>query len=258
MFGLSSGRLGQVQILAAIIFLFLIPTTVIIAQNATNSSFENLSLEGNLIAPVNTSDVLNQNPTIPEEPPANESSETNTSSGFVDEEPLPNQALNETLNETNQTMNVSALNETNQVLNETQPETNQTANITRAVNETILNETQLNETNQTLPEDNMTEPWNGTEIPFSVNPHLTVSISGHDKITRGEDAVFSAEIMNSGNGTAFHISGSWKLPDTADQPTFGCDDLEPGDACTQELVLPITVGAQTGINEIGIEVRYDG
>jgi hypothetical protein len=238
MFALSSGRLGQVQILAAIVFLFLIPTTVIIAQNATNSSntsFENLTLEGNMIAPVNASDIANQSQE--EQPPENQSSETfNSSSDFVDEEPSP--PLNQTLNET-------AQNETiNETLNVTEP------------------------LNQTLPDGNVTSPRNETELqnqtlnetaeipPSSEPPVLAVSIQGPEKITRGEDITFSAEITNEGNGTAFGVQGYWDLPETEERPEFVCGDMGPGETCTRELVLPTDAGTPLGAKEIGVFVRY--
>jgi hypothetical protein len=257
MFAISSGRLGQVQILAAIVFLFLIPTTVIIAQNATNSSntsfdtfVENLSLEGNLIAPANTSNVTEQSQE--ERPPENQTSETTNSSGdAVDEEIPPNQTLNETVQ--------------NETLNQTLPEKNQT-----------LNETDQN-LNETLPEtlpENITSPQNETEpqnetlnetaspplIPPSNLPSLAVSIQGPDRITRGEDITFSVDITNEGNGTAFGVRGYWQLPEGLDVPArfFDCPDLGPGESCTQEITIPTTPSTSSGISEITVKVGYDG
>ncbi len=250
MFGFSSQRLGQVQILAAIVFLFLIPTTVIIAQNATNSSntsFENLSLEGNLIASLNISDIANQSQQ--EKPPENQTSETNTSSGdVVDEEPPSNQTLNETLNETINTT----------TLNETLPETNQTLNET-------LNETSLN---QTPSDENVTSPQNETlnetlnetveppVIPPSNLPILAVSIQGPDRITRSENITFSAEITNEGNGTAIDVKGFWVLPYTKEMPEFSCGEMEPGKICTQEIEIQTDFATPAGLSDIRVEVSY--
>jgi hypothetical protein len=251
MLALSSGRLGQVQILAAIVFLFLIPTTVIIAQNATNSSntsLENLSLEGNLIAPINTSDIANQSQE--EQPPENQTSETNTtsSSDFVDEEPPLNQTLNEAAQNdtepTNQTLN-ETLNETTEA-----PESvlNETINVTSPQNESL---------NQTLNET--VEP--PVIPPSSLSlPSLAVSIQGPDRIIRGEDITFSAEITNGGNGTAFGVQGYWELPEGIDVQVrfFDCPDLGPGESCSQEITIPTTLSTSSGIKEIKVKVRYDG
>jgi len=211
------GRLGQAQVLAAILFLFLIPTTVILAENATNSSNTsipeplNLSFEGLVI---NTSDIVNQSPTLLSEPPvSNESSETNISNSSVNEELPLNQTLNETLPET----------------------TNQTSN------ETSNNETQ-NETVEIPPSP-----------PETLLPYLTVSINGPDMIVRGKDPTFFVEITNTGDGTAQNIIGLW-IPNLG---AFECDDLETGEACTRELILPTTIATPLGIKEIGVSVSYD-
>jgi len=232
----NRGRLGQAQILAAILFLFLIPTTVIIAENATNSSspptFPNLSLEGNLV--LNTSDIVNESPTnvTIETPVSNESSETNSS---VDEELPTNQTV---MNKTNQTeINVTLL--LNQTLNET-------INLTEPTNETI---------NLTLTRIKTVKP--PEILPISISyPILIVSINGPDEIVRGDDLVFSVEITNVGNETARHVNGFWELPDLSEHE-FECNDLVAGETCTRELILPTTVGTPVGGKEIGVVVRYD-
>lgn len=251
-----SGRSGQVQILAAIVFLFLIPTTVIIAQNATNhtpganiSLIPNLSLEGNIIRiPLNTtnsSEGLNES--LPEQTPENQTSEEFNETS--DEGPASFHP-NSTPNDTNQTLNETIpLNTTNRAGNQT-------------VNETLPdNETSTNGTVVTLPDKNSTEIFNETgALPDSPvgSPKLIVSVQGPDKVVRGNNVTFSADITNTGKGTALQVSGFWKLPGITERPEFECGDIAPGESCTQEIVLSTNLGTSIGIKKTSVEVTYYG
>jgi len=253
MFALSSGRLGQVQILAAIVFLFLIPTTVIIAQNATNSSFENLSIEGNVIqlpqsttdvADSNASDVTNQSQA--EQPPENQTSETDSS--VVDEEfpsfPPSNETLNETLPGTSQTLN----------------DTSNGTVLNRTLNETVpANGTGLNETNQTLPDDNYTLPSDETpEDEVTGHADISVDTGCMDVLIRGETFAIYAILSNSGTSTAFNVSPEWLMPlgfeilDT-DNP---CGTIQSGEHCTITASVYVPESAGLGPDEIRILVSY--
>ena len=75
---------GQAQLLALFLILALVPTTVIVAQNATNSTgIEGFVSAVNLTEPVTIDEILNE--TLPELPPEEN---TTAAAGRPDESPV--------------------------------------------------------------------------------------------------------------------------------------------------------------------------
>jgi hypothetical protein len=222
--GTEKKKKGQVQLIAILMLLLLVPATVIVAQNVTNSSDGSGSLEG-MLTGIDTTlnesldDVLSepvQNDTgdLPDtpEPPENETEELNdTSPPSPPDPPDAEENLtesNETLPqdsqlEENETLANETLNETETnvtIPDEEQPPVNET-NITLP-NATIpeipeINET-INETNITLP--NATIPAiNETNITI---PNETAPIENQtgfnetQNVTENETIIIEENITN--------------------------------------------------------------
>lgn len=281
--GKKKSSCGQATILAAVLFLFLVPTTIIIAQNAssnlTGDMVANLSIlnptpevEIPLVAdnstqepPLNDTNPANdtESPLIP---PMNDTSlltnHTNETNLNITIPVIPaNATMNQTTPPSNETVNRTVNKESNNQtgLNMTLPTTNQTANITQPDNTTEVTNQSLNDTGSNeniLPQGKATEPQDQTESPSGL-PDLEVSIRGSDRVLRGEDAIFSVDISNKGNGTALNVTGFWNLPGTADRPGFACGDLCPGESCSREVSLPTSIETVIGIKKIGAVVSYE-
>jgi len=256
---------GQIQILAALLFLLLIPTTVIIAQNATNITNYTIPIEGML---VNISDnhtlneTLDENQNLTNTTLPQENITSNASVGLDNTSTLiGNQTINLTLplNETNTTLEPPEPPEINLTYNQTQPTENTTE---PPENETPINitlpeelDTSLNETNETATEPTLPEL---IPEPFQTKPILEVTISSFDQFNRNELQQIHAIIQNLGNGTALDVQGTWILP-TGFEPnglTFTCGDMPPGSACSDLIDVTPTLQTETGDNEIKVEVKY--
>ncbi len=232
----KKSKLGQVQILAILLFLFMVPTGIIIAQNATESFQKNLSLslEGNLIAAHNnTTDVIVENT------PLEYIVFENTSENSTDilQNFNVNQTLNENLNENiseNITLPESSLNETNETQVEL-PILNETSNET------------LNETNETIV------------IP-EIYPKLEVSIKYPENIIRGELINLEARAFNSGTVVAKNVILEWHLPEGFDivsgNQTENCGDLFEQSICFSNITISTSYSVPIGPNDIKVEVRY--
>jgi predicted transcriptional regulator len=221
----KKSKLGQVQILAIILFLFMVPTGIIIAQNATES-IQNLSLnlEGNLIANSdNITDFVFEN-----------TSENST-------DILQNFNANETTNETSNE-NISEIITPNEpaVFNES----NETQTETPITNET-LNET--NETNQTI-------------IIPEISPKLEIKIKYPENIVRGESFVLEAKVFNPDSIVAKNVVLEWHLPEgfniVSGNYTEDCGDLFEQSICFSNITVSTSFSASIGPNDIKVEVRH--
>ncbi|MCK4497056.1 MAG: hypothetical protein KAU24_02610 [Candidatus Aenigmarchaeota archaeon] len=259
---LAKGRkeLGQVQILAIFLFLLLIPTTVIIAQNSTiNSTF--------------TGDIIEETPEIPiinETEPLldTENGTTDTIEESVDvtiednttevnetqENPPENvtQETNETINQTqeNETIEIPSnyTNETEASENVTIPdELNQTANET-GINETLEPEPVIPEINETI---------NETE---KAKPILDVGIISPDKVTRGEPFEINAYAISMGSALAKDVSIEWILPDgfviLSGSGSIDCQEVAPQTSCWNNITAAASLSSNLGLNDLKTRVSY--
>ncbi len=247
---------GQAQLLALFMILLLVPATVIVAQNATNSS---IGLEGMATA-LNVTKEIPENLTIREgtewvDGPALGGGEENTSAPangtqeetnvtVPDEEPQP---VNET-NETAPEPVFPRINETVNETNETIP--NETAPVE---NVTDINETQnITEDEVPIPDENVTEE--------TVGPELSVDIMSPDRITRGETFELLAVVENTGEGEAGGVQIEWLLPDVFavldGDLTYECGNIAPNQSCTADLSVSAKYDANLGMNEIKVRVTY--
>jgi len=274
---LAKGRekLGQVQILAIFLFLLLIPTTVIIAQNSTINS----TLTGDIIEETPEIPIINETEPLLDtgngttdtiEESVDVTIEDNTTEvNETQENPLENvtQETNETINQTqeNETIEIPSnyTNETEASENVTIPdELNQTANETVA-NETITNQTLTNGTgiNETLepepviPEIN--ETINETE---KAKPILDVGIISPDKVTRGEPFEISAYAINMGSAPAKDVSIEWILPDgfviLSGSGSVDCQEVAPQTSCWNNITAAAPLSSNLGPNDIKTRVSY--
>ena len=231
---------GQVQILTIFMFLFLVPASIIIAQNATqnmNSTGE-LVLEQVNITPETFTEPNQTNPEI-----ANQTQfEINTAS-IINE---PNETISEFQNQTAEPENITI-------------QENATAETT-ILNETVSNETILNEANETisLPENETQLP---EELPEILQPVLSVRISSQGKTLRGEQFDISAVVTNSGNSEAKNVRLSWEIPPqfeiVSGQASAECGDISPDSECMSSLTLSTPISADIGKNEIMVVVKYE-
>lgn len=221
----KKSKLGQVQILAIILFLFMVPTGIIIAQNATES-IQNLSLnlEGNLIANSdNITDFVFEN--------------TSENSTDILQNFKANETTNETLNE-----NIS------EIITPNEPagfnESNETQTETPIINET-LNET--NETNQTI-------------IIPEISPKLEIKIKYPENIVRGESFVLEVKVFNPGSVVAKNVVLEWHLPEGFDivsgNQTEDCGDLFEQSICFSNITVSTSYSSPLGPNDIKVEVRH--
>ncbi len=241
---------GQAQILAAALFLLLIPTTIIVAQNVTDNP------TGDMTANI-TVDIPSENAT-----------ENITSPPKETEVPVPNKSETEEgttlINETNLT---TPLNDTNTTI----PEENITINITLPLNETnttlpgevVINTIpEANKTNVTIP-DNQTQELPEQEKeevePEALGPVLEVNLNIPERANRNEAFILSAEITNFGDTDARDVEIEWILPDglsiLAGSGSHYCD-VPAGATCTNELKAAASLSSELGEQEIKVLVRY--
>lgn len=223
---------GQVQILTIFMFLFIVPASIIIAQNAT----QGMNSTGELI--------LGQ---------VNVTAET-----FTEQNQTGSEIPNETFSSENQTN----LTEQNYTAEENLTEVKETIS-----NETVSNETILNETAEIPEPENETvqEPTNETqppeELPKILQPILSVRISSQDKILRGEQFDVSAIISNSGNSDAKNVRLEWIIPTgfeiVSGQASADCGTIGPDSECASSLTLSTHMSAEIGKNKIRVVVKYE-
>ncbi len=277
---LSRQKKSQVQLLAIFVFLVLVPT-VIIAQNATNTSISP-SAEGGIIT---ANDSVQPIPSIPSaeanqtpaggsgaESPENQSeSRENTTESWLPQpeenatSDLPGNETDTISNQTipeNQTLPMNATENVTYPENQTLPEENVTENITAEPPE---NETNIPE-NQTLPE-NCTQPTNETQPPGPPEPPeepetyalLSVRIESPDRFVRGENTTISAVISNTGTAPATNLSLKWFLPGglALQELSNPCETIPPGGQCTATAKVLTLRGSVLGNKEIRVLVNYN-
>ncbi len=262
--------LGQVQIFALVAFLLLVPTTIILAQNATNLSLENLSipLEGYLIA---------SNEGITNHYKNNTSVFSNLSQEEIDGILGTNQTTNESdfiIPVLNMTVNGTNGSDGNHTV-----PSNESQNITLPGNMTLprnqTNQTFGNETNATVPvngtnstvdipvinETNETweEPLPGDNVNISV-PSLSLEIISPENITRGEAFEAKAKVSNQGPRNASNVRIRWILPEgfeiiSGEQEKVH-EILEEGMDCWNNIRVITTDFAPIGDEKMRVEVRY--
>jgi len=279
---------GQAQIVTALLFLFLIPAGMIIAQNATNIT---TSLEGNVILNETTkttikteelaaestihTNITKDNSSYPDtNQTQNKPSEINltinttkdknvTENGIknkqenlnkTNQRPLSptttsNQTLSKALNGTNTTL--FGLSEQNETLNETKTFDNQTL----YSNDTLRESTVFQ--NKTLGNQSQINKAANSTIP-SREVYLTATIAIPNKITRGKEVQFLVVLKNTGNATARSVTGQWVLPEgfEAEQVSFSCGDIEPESACSNVINVQTTHSTNLGESRIEVLVSY--
>jgi len=253
----NSGAKGQAQLIAIFLLLVLVPTTVIVAQNATNSTgVEGMVTDINLTETPPTQDILNE--TWPEPP------EDNTT------EPAEEPDVNATEPQDNATVpddNVTTPEEPE--INITEPDENVTLpedNVTiPEENVTIPDENATNITepddNVTIPEEpeiNITEPDENITEEETGEPEIYVLIDNPDRITRGNGFILSATVMNEGD-VAENVVLEFILPEgfSADSTTVVIGTLGNGEGFMAELLVYTDSVAARGMNDIRVSVSYE-
>jgi hypothetical protein len=262
---LDSGAKGQAQLIALFLILALVPTTVIVAQNATNSTgIDGMVVDVNITEPAADDDVLNQTlPGVPEEIPQNATLPAENATEPEANVTIPqDNETNITVPEENVTVpedNGTTVNETNVTLPEENVTTPEDNAILPEENVTIPDENVTEpEINVTEPEDNETET-NVTEEPLV--PEITLVIENSEKVTRGsEDTTIRAVVTNEG-GPAYNLTLEWVLP-----PGFAVVDgtstkhigvLENSGTFTSEITVFPVLETPLGPAEIKARVSYE-
>ncbi len=255
----NSGAKGQAQLIAIFLLLVLVPTTVIVAQNATNSTgVDGMITDVNLTETLPIEDILNE--TLPEDTEGNTTiPEENVTDPHEPETDITEPEENVTvINETNVTVpeeNITIPDE-----NVTIPEENATLpeENTTSPEENITEPTEEPEVNITEPEENVTET-NVTEE--SLAPEITLVIENPDKVTRDkEDAIVKAVITNTG-GTSYNLVLEWMLPEgfavVEGNATEHIGVLENSGTFISEIKVFPVLGAPLGPAEIRARVSYE-
>jgi len=238
---------GQVQLLSVFFLLFLVPATVIIAQNATM----NATSEGNLVL-----ERVNISESMADIQISNLSLESNFS-----------ESTNLTVEEINSELNETA------VLENITETPNQTENMPAETNASLENETILPDAgifengtdNITVqePENGMNETIQEPEQPVTEiqEPVLEVRILSPDKIMRGESFDISAIVKNSGTGEAKNVRLSWEIPSGFDvvsgEIEKECGALPLDSECVSNLTISSSLSTETGISELKVLVKYE-
>ena len=265
---------GQAQLLTLLVLLLLVPATVIVAQNVTNSTTtDGMLAAANVTEGATLSDVPSDINATPDE-------STSSEAEISDAE--------------NQTVNVPAGNVTEELQNVMTVVTDENAttpeeNLTAPENNTTLPEenTTMPEDNLTLPEDNgtfsndnvtipeenVTVPEENITIPESnetlpednvtqtAEALLELTLSVPDRVTRGEVFNVYATMRNFGNGTARNIVLEWHLPPGFEMVTDGTPavvgDIPPGEESVYEVSVHSSTSSERGLNEIRVTLTYE-
>lgn len=228
-----NNKTGQLQILSVIAFLFLIPTAIIVAQNATlvNNSLE---LTGNMIN--GSVDTVNLNIT----------------------EQIRIQNLKKIENKTGESKTEKNENEEGVIeLNETQQKE---GNLTISKNITKENNlTKENPINETISE-NKTEVINETVVDEPIEyTELVVETLIEERVIRGESFEFEVIIENVGNGKAENIETTLDLPVgfSVTESDMKCISLESEQRCVHSFEIMTDLTADIGTEKIGVMVMYE-
>ena len=240
---------GQAQLVALFMVLLLVPATIIVAQNATNST---AVLEGMAVAfDAGSNGTLDDNVSVPISGPNGTTIDTSTGNGQ---------------NETDIT-EISELNGTSEnftIPDVTGPEENGT-NIT--IPEEELNFTEenltLNETeNETIPvEENITyENITTEENATPAEPDVLIEIINPEKITRGESFLLKAVVSNRG-AKAENVVIEWVLPDffeiTEGNKKEKIETFDANMTFSSEILVSSRIDASLGASEIMVRVSYE-
>lgn len=243
-------KLGQVQILVIFIFLLLMPTTVIIAQNLT------INMTGDVIADVPAEELTFTEP--PQDLNQTNTTDINTSGEYF--EPTDSEPLNATefpSNETEQNDTViippeNPIFEINFTINATNPnETDTDLPVNRTIESGEPITTEINDTiNETTDQIE-----SGIE-----EPELNVEISSMNDILRGNPFPVKVTVSNTGTGTAMNAVIYWILPDGIEilsgSDSHSCQNIPPESSCSSE-IQAIASLSSLGNYEIMVRVNYN-
>jgi len=220
--GIKRSCSGQAPVLAALLFLLLVPTTIILAENASDN------ITGDMVA--------NLSPPAP-----NLSQETLVIniSPMIEELAPPNSSAEGLANHTN----------------ETNPEPVPHTNETKSTPANVTIDSPSNKTNTSIPTE---EPANiilPVIIPDRAN--LTVTLNLPERAHRSESFIVAATVTNSDDQDASNVELSWILPNgfsIAVGDKKSRFDISVGEEKTFELKLISPLEQELGIHEISARV----
>ncbi len=243
-------QLGQAQVLVAILFLFLIPTTIIVAQNATDN------ISGQITAAISPENATytSHPPETPDIPPSNPSNEPGTNKTTISNKPTHNVTP-----PINQTSPILQLNNTNVTLSG--------ENTTSHDNDTIAGLPNVTPPgvpgNQTIQQPSNETSGNQTQEPPEQEPPepaLEVTLQLPERANRNEPFLISAEIANTGDTDVLNAEVEWVLPERFSilegSGSHYCD-IPSYAACLSELTVFASLSSMLGEQEIKVLVRYN-
>jgi hypothetical protein len=213
---------GQAPVLAAVLFLLLVPTTIILAENATDNATGLMTAN---ISPLNA--------TLVGQPNATPSNTTTT---------------NTTENDTNTTtppVNLSVL-----LPPYATNETDHNATTTDDSNTTATdNENATIEENTALP----------PEPVLPLGPILEVELDVPDRVNRNEEFTLNATVTNTGDVAASDVEIEWVLPEDL-HVIWGSGnqtcDIPSAAACQIRLRVTASISSILGERDIRVIARY--
>jgi uncharacterized membrane protein len=235
---ISSGSrltLGQLQVVSVIAFLFLIPTAIIVAQNASIPN-QSLELTGDLINTTEMEGLL-------EIVNLTKSETLNITGSITQENKTGNLTFFGNITETNQT----ADNITEEVFG------NKTGNFTAPFNKTEPPE--FNFSNKTEPGLNATPPEEEPEE----EGELIGSLEIPEKIIRGDSYQLVLILENIGLGEAKDIHITFSLPYGHEIYVHEseCLSLLPGEVCEKKVLVTTSLDADLGKEKMEVYVSYE-
>jgi hypothetical protein len=266
----SNNRKGQVQIAVLLIALLLVPTTIIVAQNVTNSTS---GLEGMLTGINNSGAELDIPDFLLSDEPGTGLPENGTNTA-PDDTPINITEINSTGNFTNTTApdeqdenKTDDINVTPEIpgeMNDTNATPESEANVTPVIvpeiNDTVgENETEENDSVSDIIPDEPEEPPEVTDPESGLEPELKLDIVSPGKVTRGHEIELKAVLENLGIDSS-EVVLEWILPDYFEIVTGNEIDevgLLPGNSTfTSEITVFSNRDAVLGETEIRVRVSY--
>jgi hypothetical protein len=243
---------SQAQLLTILFFLLLLPTAIIVAQNASVTTG---NLAGMVTAIDNTEKYLNDSYSPDAVNIISEENITNQNQMHSDETALEN---NVTEIVENVTIEITSPENATAGQEDNSTEINNTEHNFTEENITGLS-IETNKTEITTPEENITGAT-AAEGPLQpAEPDISVQIIASEKVTRGEMIVLRAEINNPG-ADAHNVVLEWILPEhfviTEGRGTENIGDLAAGSSFTSEIAVLGTADAALGPGEIKLRASY--
>jgi hypothetical protein len=252
--GVKKSSSGQAPLIAAVLFLVLVPTSIIIAENATDN------ITGSL-AGLNLS---MENQTTSEKEDVMQDYEANSSDSENKAHDDPGNILNNQPPKDN-----IYIKKTEKSTHENQSQDN-TSDIINSANHTSFppnisdSQTVFDKTNESLiqnqsVENRSSQKTENKSIMQSIGPVLDVDLIVPERANRNQEFTVTADVLNSGDEEARDVVVEWVLPEgisIIEGSGSNVCNIPPLATCRSELRLAASLSSKLGEREIDVLVSY--